>query len=473
MTASPEIDTAAIAREGGLHRTLGKRQITMIGLGGAIGTGLFMGSGIAIGYAGPAVLLSYGIAALIAVIMVFSLSEMAVVHPTAGSFGTYAEIYLGRFAGFLIRYTYWIQQVLLIGSEAVAIGTYMRFWFPGVPVWLSALGFSGGVIWLNSRPVRNFAWVEYWLTVIKVTAIVLFIIVGGSRILGVGGAPVGLHNVTGLPGGFIPNGFSGVWMGVLMALFSFLGLEFVVATAGEAEDPREAIPAALRTMAARLFLFYILALFIIIAFMPWREAGAKVVTESPFVRMFGAAGIPYAAGMMNFVVASAALSAMNTSLYLASRMLFSLSRGGYAPRSFGQLNAGGVPMAATLLSGACVLLAGSLAMLTPLAYNYLFGIALFGGILTWSSILASHLVFRRRHPAADLPVKMPFFPVAQLVGLALLAAITATMAFDHEFWDVAVIAGVPWCLFVAVVYWLWSRRKGAGEATAPSVSASA
>ncbi|WP_298674117.1 amino acid permease [uncultured Sphingomonas sp.] len=459
-------DNEAIAREGGLHRTLGKRQITMIGLGGAIGTGLFMGSGIAIGYAGPAVLLSYLIAALIAVIMVFSLSEMAVVHPTAGSFGTYAEIYLGPFAGFLIRYTYWIQQVLLIGSEAIAIGTYMRFWFPEVPIWLSAIGFSGALLWLNSRPVRNFASVEYWLTVIKVTAIVLFIIVGGSRILGLTGPSTGLHNVIGLPGGFMPNGFSGVWMGVLMALFSFLGLEFVVATAGEAENPREAIPAALRTMAARLFLFYILALFIILAFMPWTQAGAKVVTQSPFVRMFGAAGIPYAADAMNFVVAVAALSAMNTSLYLASRMLFSLSRGGYAPALFGKLSAGGVPLAATLLSGACVLLAGSLAMLTPLAYNYLFGVALFGGILTWASILASHMVFRRRHAAGDLPVKMPFFPAAQLLGLGLLAAITATMAFDHEFWDVAVLAGGPWCVFVAIVYRLWAVRRGRVAASA-------
>lgn len=471
MSATP-LDAAAgaaITRESGLHRTLGKRQITMIGLGGAIGTGLFMGSGIAIGYAGPAVLLSYLIAASIAVIMVFSLSEMAVVHPTAGSFGTYAEIYLGPFAGFLVRYTYWIQQVLLIGSEAIAIGTYMRFWFPEVPIWLSAFGFSGALIWLNSRPVRNFASVEYWLTVIKVTAIMLFIIVGGSRIVGLTGPSTGLHNVIGLTGGFMPNGFSGVWMGVLMALFSFLGLEFVVATAGEAENPREAIPAALRTMAARLFLFYILALFIIIAFMPWTEAGAKVVTQSPFVRMFGAAGIPYAADAMNFVVAIAALSAMNTSLYLASRMLFSLSRAGHAPRVFGTLNSGGAPLAATLFSGLCVLLAGSIAMLTPLAYNYLFGVALFGGILTWASILASHMVFRRRHAAATLPVRMPFFPIAQIVGLALLAAITVTMAFDHEFWDMAVLAGAPWCVLVALVYWLWPARRGRAVVSASSV----
>lgn len=457
-------DEAVLVREGGLKRDLSKRQITMIGLGGAIGTGLFMGSGIAIHYAGPAVLVSYVIAALIAAIMVFSLSEMAVVHPTAGSFGTYAEIYLGPMAGFVVRYTYWIQQILLIGSEAVAIGVYMTYWFPGIPVWIWSVGFSMGLVWINSRAVKNFATVEYWLTVIKVTAIVMFIIVGGSHILGLTGAAAGLKNVTGLPGGFMPNGFSGVWMGVLMALFSFMGLEFVVATAGEAKDPREAIPAALRTMALRLFLFYILALFIIVAFLPWTESGAKIVKESPFVRMFAGAGIPYAAGVMNFVVASAALSAMNTSLYLSSRMLFSLSRGSYAPKLLGKLNTDGVPMTATLFSGACVLGAASLAMLTPLAYNYLFGIALFGGLLTWSSILVSHIVFRRHHRDKKLPVRMPFFPYAQLVGLALLAAIVVTMGFDTDFWNIAVLVGVPWCLLIAISYYVWRALRPASVA---------
>lgn len=462
-------DEAVLVREGGLKRDLTKRQITMIGLGGAIGTGLFMGSGIAIHYAGPAVLVSYVIAAIIAAIMVFSLSEMAVVHPTAGSFGTYAELYLGPMAGFVVRYTYWIQQILLIGSEAVAIGVYMTYWFPEVPVWIWSVGFSIGLVWINSRAVKSFATVEYWLTVVKVTAIVMFIIVGGCRILGLYGIPVGMTNVLGLPGGFMPNGLSGVWMGVLMAVFSFMGLEFVVATAGEASNPREAIPAALRTMAVRLFLFYILALFIIIAFLPWTESGAKIVTESPFVRMFASAGIPYAAGVMNFVVAAAALSAMNTSLYLSSRMLFSLSRGNYAPKLFGKLNADGVPMAATLFSGACVLGAASLAKLTPLAYNYLFGIALFGGLLTWSSILVSHIVFRRKHRDTELPVRMPFFPYAQLLGLALLAAIIVTMGLDTEFWNVAVLVGVPWCLLIAMAYYIW-RRSRPVQVTASSLS---
>ena len=452
-------EQAYLDREAGLKRGLSRAQITMIGLGGAIGTGLFMGSGIAIGYAGPGVLISYLIAATLAIIMVFSLSEMAVVHPTAGSFGTYSEIYLGPMMGFIIRYTYWIQQVLLIGSEAVAVGIYMTWWFPDLPVWIWAVGSAATVVWVNTRAVHNFGSVEYWLTVIKVSAIVAFIIVGLSQLFGIIGDPIGFHNISGLEGGFLPNGVTGVWMAVLMALFSFMGLEFVVGTAAEAEDPQTAIPAALRTMALRLLLFYLFALLIIVSFMPWYEAGAKVVTESPFVKMFALAGIPYAAGIMNFVVASAALSAMNTSLYIGSRMLFSLARGNYAPQFFGKLNQFDVPMRATLATGSAVLLAASLSWLTPLAYNYLFGITLFGGLLVWSTILVCHLVFRRRHKSVSLPVRMPFFPYAQFLGLALLGAIGVTMALDTEFWNVAAIVGIPWTILLALGYLVWKRTN--------------
>src|ERR1700729_352890 len=184
-------------REGGLRRGLSKAQIVMIGLVGAIGAGLFMGSGIAIGYAGPAVVISYAIAGFIAVVMVFSLSEMAVVHPTAGSFGTYAETYIGPWAGFVVRYTYWFAQVIAIGGEAVAAGIYMTYWFPDTPVWLWALGFAAVLLGVNSRSVKNFGTVEYWFAFIKVAAIVLFIVLGLVEVF----RHSGLHNLTGLPGG--------------------------------------------------------------------------------------------------------------------------------------------------------------------------------------------------------------------------------------------------------------------------------
>jgi L-asparagine transporter-like permease len=459
-------DKELVDRESGLHHNLSRAQITMIGLGGAIGTGLFMGSGIAIGYAGPAVLISYLIAAVAAIIMVFSLSEMAVVHPTAGSFGTYAEMYLCPWAGFLVRYTYWMAQIIAIGGEAVAGGLYMTYWFPGSPVWMWSLGFAISLIYINSRSVTNFGTFEYWFALIKVVAIIIFIILGTTYIFGWVGEPVGLHNLTGLEGGFMPHGFSGVWMAVIMAIFSFYGIEVIAVTSGEAKDPVKAIPAALRTMAARLILFYVLALTIMVTFMPWTEIGSQVVTESPFVKLFSNVGIMYAAGIMNFVVLTAALSSMNTNVYLTSRMLFSLSRGGYAPSFLGKLGAGGTPVAATVLSGVCILIAASLSRLTPNAYIYLFGISLFGGLSVWIIILLSHLRFRRKHQNEHLPVRTPFFPYLQIIGIALLAAILITMGLDTDFWNVSWIVGVPWMVAVSIAYLVWKRvHRGKRSAT--------
>ena len=247
MTEEAALDASAIAsREAGLHKDLSSAQLVMIGLGGAIGTGLFMGSGVAIGYAGPAVILSYAIAAIAAVAMVFSLSEMAVMHPTAGSFGTYAEIYLNPWAGMVARYSYWMAQVIAVGGEAVAAGVYMTFWFPGTPVWLWSLGFAFVLLYFNSRSVNNFGSIEYWFALIKVVAIVIFIILGLAAIFGIGTKPVGFHNLTGLPGGFMPHGIGGVWLAVIIGILSFNGIEVIAVTSGEAKDPVRTIPAALK-----------------------------------------------------------------------------------------------------------------------------------------------------------------------------------------------------------------------------------
>lgn len=446
-------------REHGLSKALTRAQVVMIGLGGAIGTGLFMGSGIAIGYAGPAVVLSYIIAGFIALVMVFSLSEMAVVHPAAGSFGVYAETYINPWAGFVVRYTYWFAQVIAIGGEAVAAGIYMTFWFPDVPVWVWSVGFAVILLYVNARSVGNFGTFEYWFAMIKVTAIVLFIILGAVHILGLGVPAVGFHNLVGLPGGFMPHGFGGVWMAVIMGVFSFNGIEVIAVTSGETADPVKAIPAALRTMLLRLFLFYILALTIVVTFIPWTETGAKVVEQSPFVRVFAQSGVAYAAGIMNFVVISAALSSMNTNVYLCSRMLFSLSRGNYAPAFLGKLGKTKTPIAAILVSGVCILIAAGVSKLTPLAYNYLFGVALFGAMIVWIFILLSHLSFRRRHKTLELPVRMPLFPWLQLAAIGLLIAILITMGLDQEFWNISWIVGVPWLVLLSIAYFVWRPRR--------------
>ncbi|MGH8289371.1 MAG: amino acid permease [Steroidobacteraceae bacterium] len=445
-------------RESGLRRHLGKAQVVMIGLGGAIGTGLFLGSGLAVGYAGPAVIVSYAIAGFVALVMIFSLSEMAVVHPTAGSFGTYAEMYLNPWAGFVVRYTYWIAQVIAVGGESVAAGLYMQYWFPGVPVWAWALGFCIVLLYLNSRSVANFGTVESWLAMIKVAAIVIFIILGIASIVGLGRPAVGLHNLTGLPGGFLPKGVAGLWMAVAVGIFSFVGIEVIAVTSGETRNPEVAIPAALRTMLLRLFLFYVLAIAVIVTIAPWTETAARVVAQSPFVTVLAHSGVRDAAGIMNFVVVSAALSSMNTDVYLCSRMLFSLSRGGHAPRGLGTLSETGSPVAAILVSGVCVLIAAGASTFTPDAYADLLGVALFAMIIVWIFILVSHLSFRRRRPLATLPVRMPLFPWIQYAGLAILAAVLVTMGLDRNL-EVSWLYGAPWMVLISLAYFVTSRTR--------------
>jgi L-asparagine transporter-like permease len=447
-------DGKIMDREQGLARTLTQRQLTMIGLGGAIGTGLFMGSGIAIGYAGPGVLLSYLVAAAIALIMMYSLSEMAVTHPTAGSFGTYAELYLNRWAGFIVRFTYWAAQSIAIGGEAVAIGLYMTFWFPDIPVWMWTTGFGFAIVYANMRSVSTFGTLEYWLSAVKVFAICAFIVFGLAVVFGIGTPAAGFDHYTAHDG-FLPHGFWGVWMGVLIAIFSFYGIEIIAVTAGEAADPATAVPRAMRTMLVRLVLFYVLSLGIMLAVVPWTETGAKEVAQSPFVKVFAFFDFKYAAAAMNFVLISAALSSMNANLYLCSRMLFSLARGGFAPAGLGRLSPSGTPVAAILISSVGVGIAVLTSVFSPVAYGYLFGVALGGGILVWLIILLSHLSFRKRREAAGgtrAVVRAPLFPWLQYLGIFLLVAVLVTMGMDTEFWNVGVISASVWVLFLSGVY---------------------
>jgi L-asparagine transporter-like permease len=356
-----------------------------------------------------------------------------------------------------------MAQVIAIGGEAVAAGVYMTFWFPGTPLWMWSVGFAFALLYFNSRSVNNFGSIEYWFAMIKVVAIILFIILGASMIFGLGRPPTGFNNLTELPGGFMPHGFHGVWMAVLVGVLSFNGIEVIAVTSGETRDPVRDIPAALRNMGLRLFLFYILALGIVVTIVPWTETGAQVVTQSPFVRVFANSGIRHAAGIMNFVVLTAALSSMNTNVYLCSRMLFSLSRGDFAPRFLGRLSKNGTPVAAILVSGVCILLAAGVSKLTPHAYNYLFGIALFDAMIVWVAILLSHLSFRRRYRKEDLPVCMPLFPYVQLVGLGLLVAVLITMGLDNGDWSLSWTVGAP-CLAVLSIFYFGRKALRARNA---------
>src|SRR3989475_1627936 len=343
--AAPE-PAEAIEREAGLQRNLTPGQLAMIGLGSTIGTGLFLGSAISVKLAGPAVILSFVGGACIAVTMMWALAEMAAAHPAAGSFGLYAEMYLHPWAGFAIRLTYWLCMMVVVGSEVVAASIYCRFWFPGTPSWVWIGSFSVIILYVNTTNIGSLGTFEYWLSMVKVVTILAFLILGSALLFGVGFPRVGLANYTA-HGGFYPHGWRGFGLGVTLGLFSFFGIEVVGSTAGEAADPKVAVPKALRRTLSALALFYVAGLALVVGIVPWTQIG---MGESPFVRVFQTVGIPAASHIMNFVVLTAALSSAIANLYFAARLAFSLARGGYLPTTLGRLGKKNMPGVAVLAS---------------------------------------------------------------------------------------------------------------------------
>jgi len=444
----------------GLHRRLSQRQLTMMAIGGAIGVGLFLGSSVTIRLAGPAVILSYLLGAGIALIMSYVLTEMAVVHPVAGAFGVYAEKYLNPWAGFSVRATYGVAQIIAIGAEVTAAGIYISYWLPNVPQWIWVVLVSSALVALNSMQVNRLGEFEYWFAMIKVAAIVAFIIVGLALIFGVGGRhAIGLANLT-QHGGFLPAGWKGVWLSLTITVTSYMGVEIIAVTAGEAQHPEVTIPRAMRNIVYRLIGFYVLAIAIMVTMVPWNQTGSSsALSGSPFVTAFAAAHIPFAAAIMNFVVLTAALSSVNTNLYLATRMLFSLGRGGYAPAWMGKVSGNGVPHRALLASTAGIIAAILLAIFAPKnAFLMLYGTAVAGMLFVWLVILNTHLRFRKSITSErllSLPMRLRAHPFFTVLGIVLLLAIAAT-----TFWVEGLEWSVPaFSVFLAVIS-LWYLLTG-------------
>lgn len=445
----------------GLHRRLGQRQLTMMAIGGAIGVGLFMGSGVTVRLAGPGVIISYLLGAGIALIMSYVLAEMAVVHPVAGAFGVYAEKYLNPWAGFSVRATYGAAQIIAIGAEVTAVGLYLSYWWPDVPQWIWLVLVSSALVAVNSMQVNRLGEFEYWFAMIKVSAIMAFIILGLALIFGIGTRQaVGFANLT-QHGGFLPFGWKGVWLSLTLTVTSYMGVEVVAVTAGEARNPEVAIPRAMRNIVYRLILFYVLAIAIMVTMVPWNHGdGSSGLSGSPFVTAFAAARIPFAAAVMNFVVLTAALSSVNTNLYLATRMLFSLGREGYAPQWMGTVSGNGVPHRALAASTAGIVAAILLAIFAPKnAFLLLYGIAVAGMLFVWLVILNTHLRFRKavaRERLMSLPMRLRAHPFLTVVGILSLLAISATTFFvDGLQWSVPAFS-----VFLALISLLYlSYRK--------------
>lgn len=434
-------------REQGLKKQLSAAQIAMVAVGGSLGTGLLLGSGAAIQVAGPALIISYIIGALIAWIIAMAMGELSSVHPAAGSFGVYAEIYLNDWASFLARYGYWFAVVIAIGSEIVAAGTYMHLWFPNFPVlpWMVLFGLL--LLAINLFPVHEYGTVEYWFALLKLITVFLFMIIGAVLLLG-----GKVHPQYLAAGSFAPNGWSAAFLAASFALYSFLGIEMVAISSGEARSVRETTRAT-RISFLLLGLVYVGAIAVLVGVVPWTRAG---VAQSPFVTLFQVAKIPAASFIMNLVVLWAALSGANASLYVASRMMFSLARSGYAPKQMGSLNANGVPMAALLASMLGIVAAILLQLRTPNAYLYIINAALIGGMLAWLVSLAAHVRFRNKLTAEQrrsMPLRSPLGALGSVAAfIAIIAAIVCTAKVDQS--QVAAYSFAGYVVILSLAYFV-------------------
>src|SRR5581483_2611627 len=444
-----------------LQRRLTERQLAMIAIGGAIGVGLFLGSSVTINQAGPAVLVTYLLGAAVSLVIAYSLAEMAVVHPVAGAFGIYAERYLNPWFGFTVRATYGLVQIVAIGAEVTAVAIYFQYWFPNAPQWFWVALVSSGIVAINAAQVGNFGEFEYWFALVKVVAIIAFIVVGLALIFGLAGRPaLGFRNLTD-HGGFFPHGYLGMWLALTIAISSYMGVEVIAVTAGEAREPEKAIPRAMRTIVFRLILFYVLAVGVMVTMSPWNQTSDGTISGSPFVRAFAAIGVPYAALLMNIVVINAALSSANTNLYLSTRMLFSLARGKYAPALLGRLSPNGVPHFALAASSLGMVVAILLAVYVPKrAFLLMYGSAVAGMYFVWIVILLAHLRFRRSMGTKvnDLPLRLKLFPYSSFLGIAVLLALAVTTFYvDGLQYCVPIFAGLM--AMMSAAYWRAHRTR--------------
>ncbi|EKN64272.1 amino acid permease-associated protein [Neobacillus bataviensis LMG 21833] len=420
-----------------LKRTMKSRHLFMMSLGGIIGTGLFLGSGYAIGEAGPAgAILAYLVGGLLMYLAMVCLGELSVVMPVSGSFQAHATKFIGPATGFVVGWIYWLSWALYVGLEFVAAGLLMKRWFPDVPTWIWCAIFVILLFSINSLTTKAFAETEYWFAGIKVFAVILFIIVGLGAVFGVislESEPTPyLGNFVG--DGLFPAGMVGVFISMMTVIYAFQGSEIMGVAAGETEEPEKNIPKAIRTIVFRILIFYVLAIFVLSALVPYKKAG---VLESPFVTVFDMVGIPFAADIMNFVILTAILSVGNTGLFACTRILFSLSETGMAPKLFGKVNKRGVPQNALLITLGFALIS---LLTSVVAEDTLFVVLLaisgIGGTLTWLAIAVAQIGFRRQYiknggKVEDLKYKVPLYPFVPILCIVMCLCIFAFTAFDE------------------------------------------
>lgn len=450
-----------------LRRELQNRHVQLIALGGAIGTGLFLGSAGTIQMAGPSVILSYAVGGFIAFLIMRQLGEMMAQEPIAGSFSNLAHKYWGDFPGLLSGWNYWVLYVLVGMSELTAVAVYVQYWFPSIEPWQTTAIFFLLINAINLAHVGVFGEMEFWFSSIKVTAIIAMIVLGAFLLVsGHGGPEASVSNLWAY-GGFFANGVSGTVIALAVVAFSFGGLELVGIAAAETSNPRVTIPKAVNQVIYRILIFYVGALTVLLCLHPWNKLGgavdksrwAEAMTASPFVQIFDLIGIPSAAHVLNFVVLTAALSVYNSCVYCNSRMLYGLALQGNAPSAFKNVSARGVPVNALLLSSCTTMLCVFLNYLMPQsALGLLMALVVTALVINWAMICLTHLKFRaaKKREGEKLFFKVFWYPYSNYLCLAFIVLVLCILVLIGE--GVSVVLAPIWIAFVWVGYYLKKKR---------------
>ncbi|MCU5771453.1 aromatic amino acid transporter AroP [Erwiniaceae bacterium BAC15a-03b] len=443
-----------------LKRGLKNRHIQLIALGGAVGTGLFLGIAQTIKMAGPSVLLGYAIGGFIAFMIMRQLGEMVVEEPVAGSFSHFAYKYWGDFAGFASGWNYWVLYVLVAMAELSAVGIYVQYWWPEIPTWVSAAVFFLVINAINLSNVKVYGEMEFWFAIIKVVAVVGMIVFGGWLLFsGTAGPEAKVSNIWDI-GGFFPNGVTGLVMAMAVIMFSFGGLELIGITAAEADDPEKSIPKATNQVLYRILIFYIGSLAVLLSLYPWTKV---VAGGSPFVMIFHDLGDSLVANALNVVILTAALSVYNSCVYSNSRMLYGLAKQGNGPKALLKVDARGVPVIAIGVSALATAICVLVNYLMPgEAFGILMALVVSALVINWAMISLAHLKFRRKKDQQGVTTRFKalFYPIGNWICLVFLAGILVIMAMTPGM-AISVWLIPVWVLILAIGYLIKSKAQKA------------
>ncbi|MGE8447102.1 MAG: D-serine/D-alanine/glycine transporter [Comamonas sp.] len=445
-----------------LQRNLSNRHIQLIAIGGAIGTGLFMGSGKTISLAGPSIVLVYAIIGIMLFFVMRAMGELLLSNLQYKSFIDFSDDLLGPWAGFFTGWTYWFCWIITGIADVIAISAYAQFWWPDLPQWAPAIACVALLLSLNLLTVKLFGEIEFWFAMIKIVAIVALVGTGLYMVSTGFSSPAGRQaSIANLwnDGGLFPHGAMGFFAGFQIAVFAFVGIELVGTTAAEAKDPHRTLPRAINSIPVRIIIFYVCALIAIMAVTPWRDV---VPSKSPFVELFVLAGLPAAASVINFVVLTSAASSANSGVFSTSRMLFGLALKGDAPRSFGKLSASSVPSRGLLFSCVCLLGGAFLMWVVPNlveAFTLVTTVSAILFMFVWSLILLSYISYRKQRPALHEAsrYRMPGGVFMCWVCLAFFAAVLVLLSLELDTRQ-ALIATPAWFVLLGLAY-AWQRKR--------------